>query len=319
MLSSDEQGNTGRFASGFRSPAGLALSPAGEIFYTDNQGEYVGTSKMFKVKPGKFYGNPTGLIDTPGLNTDSPEVTWDAVKETRELPILLLPHNEVMNAPGSPEFLTENINFGPFQGQIFLGDQLHSNIYRVDTQIVNGQEQAVAMPFMKGLKSGAMRLKFNPSDSSLWIGQTGRGWRSRGGSNYALQRISYNPGVVVDAIKTLKVTAKGFDVYFTQPQSGADESKNIQCHSWYYLNSSEYGSPEQGQREETVMSSAWNTDKTILHLTMKDFRIEPKQDSTDSSRVYRINLARTAFGNKNGAFLAKAYFTVHQIPNDKIP
>jgi hypothetical protein len=313
MLSSDEKGDTKIFASGFRSPAGLALSPQNEIVYTENQGEYVGTSKMFKVKKGLFYGNPNGLLDIPGMNVDSPEIKWDAVKDTRELPILLLPHGEVMNAPGSPEFLTDKITFGPFQGQMFLGDQLQSNIYRIDTQVVDGQEQAVAIPFAEGLKSGAMRLRFNPADSSLWIGQTGRGWRSRGGNTYAFQRIVYDPKVAVDAIKTVKVTNQGFDVHFVQPQSGADEAKNIVCSSWYYLNSSEYGSRRQGEREEKVLKTSWNDAKTICSITLDNFEVK-KEKGSDSSRVYRINLANTAFGKKHDAYLAKAYYTLHKIP-----
>lgn len=313
MLSSDEKGNTEIFSSGFRSPAGLALSPANEIVYTDNQGEYVGTSKMFKVKKGLFYGNPNGLIDIPGLNVDSPEAKWDAVKDSRELPILLLPHGEVMNAPGSPEFLTDKITFGPFQGQMFLGDQLQSNIYRIDSEVVGGQEQAVAIPFAEGLRSGAMRLRFNPADSSLWIGQTGRGWRSRGGNTYALQRIVYDPKVPVDAIKTVKVTSKGFDVHFVQPQSGADEFKNIECTSWYYLNSNEYGSPKQDVREEKVLKSTWNDAKTICSITLGNFQVM-KEKGSDSSRVYKINLVNTAYGKKHGPFFSKAYYTLHKIP-----
>ena len=181
MLSADDAGNTNTFASGFRSPAGLAVSPNNEIVYTENQGEFVGTSKVFIVEEGKFYGNPTGLIDIEGMNTESPEVQWEAVRETRELPIALLPHNEVMNAPGSPEFFRDPIKFGPFTGQMLLGDQLQSNLYRIDLQEVDGIRQSVALPFMQGLNSGAMRLRFNPQDSSLWIGQTGRGWRAKGG------------------------------------------------------------------------------------------------------------------------------------------
>jgi len=313
MLSSDDKGKTEIFASGFRSPAGLALSPENEIVYTENQGEYVGTSKVFKVKKGGFHGNPNGLIDIPGMNADSPEVKWDAVKDTRELPILLLPHGEVMNAPGSPEFMTDKITFGPFEGQMFLGDQLQSNIYRIDSQVVDGQEQAVAIPFAEGLKSGAMRLRFNPADSSLWIGQTGRGWRSRGGNTYALQRIVYDPKVPVDAIKTVKVTHKGFDIHFTQPQSGADESKNIECASWYYLNSSEYGSSKQDEREEKVLKSTWNDAKTVCSIILDNFQVK-KEKSSDSSRVYRINLAGTSFGEKHDPYFTKAYYTLHKIP-----
>ena len=315
MLSSDELGNTKIFASGFRSPAGLALSPQNEIVYTENQGEYVGTSKLFKVKKGGFYGNPNGLVDMPGKNIHSKEITWDAVKETRVQPILLLPHGMVMNAPGSPEFLTESFKFGPFQGQMFLGDQLQSNIYRIDSEVVDGQEQGVAMPFADGLRSGAMRLRFDPADSSLWIGQTGRGWRSRGGDTYALQRIVYDGKSTIDAIKTVKVSPVGFDVHFTQPQSGADERGNITCTSWYYYNSSEYGSSRNGLRDEKIVSAQWNADKTVCHIKLDDFKVDQKEDSSDSSRVYLINLGETAFGKKNGAFFARAFYTLHKIPN----
>ena len=313
MLSSDDKGNTEIFASGFRSPAGLALSPENEIVYTENQGEYVGTSKVFKVKKGGFYGNPNGLVDMPGKNVDSPEILWDAVKDTRELPILLLPHGEVMNAPGSPDFLTDKIKFGPFTGQMFLGDQLQSNIYRIDTQVVDGQEQAVGIPFAEGLKSGAMRLKFNPSDSSLWIGQTGRGWRSRGGNTYAFQRIVYDPKVAVDAIKTVKATSKGFDIHFTKAQSGKADSSQIKCRSWFYLNSNAYGSRRQDERDEKITKVTWNADKTVCSVTLDNFEVK-KAQSSDSSRVYRISLADTDFGKKNGAFFAKAYYTLHKIP-----
>ena len=313
MLSSDEQGDTKLYANGFRSPAGLALSPENEIVYTENQGEFVGTSKVFKVKRDGFYGNPTGLIDLPGKNVESSDVKWDAVKDKRELPILLLPHGEVMNTPGSPDFLTDKITFGPFEGQMFLGDQMQSNIYRIDSEVIDGQEQAVTMPFAQGLESGAVRLRFNPEDSSLWIGQTGRGWRSIGGNTYALQRIVFDPKTTVDAIKTVKVTPKGFVIHYTQPQSGEDETGNIQCDSWYYNNSPKYGSPKMGERKEKILKSEWNSDKTTCHITLDNFKVT-QDKSEDSARVYRINLAKTAFGKKHGAFLSKAYYTLHKIP-----
>ena len=182
----------------------------------------------------------------------------------------------------------------------------------VDSEVIDGQEQGVAMPFAEGLKSGAMRLRFDPADSSLWIGQTGRGWRARGGSTYALQRITYDPKVPVNAIKTVKVTSKGFDVHFTQPQSGEDEIQKIKCSSWYYLNSNEYGSRRQGERQERVLSSTWNKDKTICHITLGDFVVE-REKSTDSSRVYLIDLGQTEFGKKHGAFFARALYTLHKI------
>ncbi|WP_018971189.1 family 16 glycoside hydrolase [Rubritalea marina] len=314
MLSTDAQGNTRTFASGFRSPAGLALSPNNEIVYTENQGEYVGTSKVFIVEQDKFYGNPTGLIDQKGYNTESPEVQWDAVKATRELPVMLLPHQEVMNAPGSPEWVTEAVQFGPFQGQMLLGDQLQSNIYRIDVQEVAGKRQAAAMPFMEGLDSGAMRLRFNPADSSLWIGQTGRGWRAKGGESFGFQRITFDPATQVEAIHTVEVTPTGFEVIFTQAQPEEDVTALAKISSCYYMNNATYGSPKHGERQEKVSKATWNQERTKLSLQVENFAAIPSDNPEASSRVYRIDLSRTAFGKAHGTFFAKAYYTLHALP-----
>ena len=319
MLSCDEDGNTEIFASGVRSPAGLSLSPKNEIVYTENQGEYVGTSKLFKVKKGKFYGNPTGLLDIPGLNVNSPESKWDAVKDSRELPVVLLPHGYVMNAPGSPEFLTDKITFGPFQDQMFVGDQTRSNIYRVSTEVVDGQEQGVAMPFAEDLKSGVMRLRFDPADSSLWIGQTGRGWGSRGGNEFALQRIVYDSKAPVNAIKTVRAKKDGFEIHFTQAQENTDDYGGLECSSFFFANSEAYGSKAHGKRQEKISKHTWNTDKTVCHITLENFSADIGEgsgiaNSSDSSRVYFIDLEKTPFAKKSEPKFAKAYYTLHKIP-----
>ena len=48
-------------ACGLRSPAGLEISPWGDVFYTDNQGEWCGASKLSHVEPGDFHGHPYGI------------------------------------------------------------------------------------------------------------------------------------------------------------------------------------------------------------------------------------------------------------------
>jgi len=302
-------GQFSTFASGFRSPAGLAISPAGEILYTENQGEYVSTSKLFVVKRGRFYGNPTGLIDLPGMNRDSSEIQWDAVKNKRELPLALFPHRKAMNAPGNPEWDLTQGKFGPYAGRMFVGDQTQSRIYVVDRQKVGNVEQSALIPFAQGLSSGVMRLKFNPADDSLWIGQTGRGWRARGGAQSALQKITWN-GVTPNVITSVKATAKGFDVFFTQSQ--AENFGDISINSWFYTDSAGYGSPENGKRGEAVTAS-WSPDRKRCSLIVQDFKVDNKKGTTNTSRVYHINLINTKFA-AGKAFLAQAFYTLHKIP-----
>ena len=55
------EGKMEPYAYGLRSPNGINFSPEGELFYCDNQGEWVVTNKMHHLKPGKFYGHQAGL------------------------------------------------------------------------------------------------------------------------------------------------------------------------------------------------------------------------------------------------------------------
>src|SRR5690606_34923093 len=46
------------YAAGLRSPAGLGTNASGELFYTENQGGWVGTGYISHVEEGDFFGHP---------------------------------------------------------------------------------------------------------------------------------------------------------------------------------------------------------------------------------------------------------------------
>ena len=79
------------FANGLRSPASLGVSPDGRVWYADNQGDFVATSKLFELKKDKFYGHPAGLVDLPGMTPDSPEIKYDKVADRREKAVSPVP------------------------------------------------------------------------------------------------------------------------------------------------------------------------------------------------------------------------------------
>src|SRR5690606_39730327 len=95
-------GKSGPFASGVRGPASVGVSPDGRLWYADNQGDFVGTSKLFELKKGGFYGHPAGLVDLPGMTPASPEIQWEQVIARKERATILFPHNRVANSPGNP-------------------------------------------------------------------------------------------------------------------------------------------------------------------------------------------------------------------------
>ena len=301
------EGEYSLYANGMRSPAGLALGPDNRLWYTENQGEFVGTSKLFILEQGKFYGHPSGLVDLPGKTPDSTDIQWEQVSAAREQAVVLFPHNIVANAPGHPVWDTTEGKFGPFSGQMLVGDQTQSNLLRVVTEEVNGQMQGAVIPFISGLESGVMRGLFLP-DGSMLVGQTGRGWQAKGGHVAALQHISYDGKTVAPAIQSVAVTDKGFKVILTQPVSGQVTDRSVQVRSWVYRDASDYGSPELDSREESFEVSILDEGRTLV-LALGDTR-QPEVHPQQTARVYQITLAEGLFGEQSPSL--NAFYSLYQ-------
>jgi len=58
ILKIEPDGTTRPFASGVRSPAGLGMDLEGNMFYTDNQGDWMPNCGIFHVQGGEFFGHP---------------------------------------------------------------------------------------------------------------------------------------------------------------------------------------------------------------------------------------------------------------------
>ncbi|MFS1422833.1 family 16 glycoside hydrolase [Shewanella sp. 10N.286.48.B5] len=317
-LSVSPEGNTTPFAFGLRSPAGLAIDKADNVFYTDNQGDFHGTSKLYRLNKDKYYGHPAGLVDLPNMISTSPEIKWTNYAAKRELPIGLLPHGRAMNSPGSPIWDESDGGFGPYDGQMFIGDQSQSTIFRVNIDTVNGVEQSALLPFMANTASGAMRLTFSPNDNSLWIGQTGRGWWAKGGNLASLQRIVWDSTSLPQSIHEIHATPHGYQLQFTKAVAKQDRNsfKQLTMSSWYYVEDYNYGSEEYDVRDEELTSQTWSDDGKSLFIVLANFEIADKTVIGQTSRVYEFDLTATAFGQTVNSFHAKAWYTLHQIPNE---
>ena len=262
------EGKQSRVAAGLRSPAGIAFSPDGTLFYADNQGSFMGTSKLFELKKDAFYGYPASLINLPGVTRDSKSITWDETKDAREFATALFPHSRLSNSPGSPAWDTTKGGFGVFSGQMFVGDQTLSNFWRT---IPKKGHEAVSIPFGSGFPSGVMRLCFAP-DGSLYVGQTGRGWRSRGGQEAALVQVRHTGKNTEPELYDVIRTGSTYHFLFTKPLAKAPQK--VEVRSWHYQDSPKYGSPEHAKATVKVSDLVWDkADPRVVSVT-----IEPKED-----------------------------------------
>ena len=255
------------FASGLRSPAGIGINEkTDEIFYTENQGSWVGSSFLAHVQKGTFYGYPASLIDDPEFRGDPDKITFEAFSKMRKAPAVWLPHGDLSNSPGDPVFNYTEGKFGPFEGQIFIGCQTRSNILRVNLEKIQGEYQGAAFNFVDHLQSGCVRIAFDTM-GRLWVGQTGRGWGSKGGQIYGLQRIKWDGKTIPFEMKAINLTENGFRISFTSPvNKDSLTSGSLAVNSWHYHYHKKYGSPKVDQQKheaELVSISSDGLEATI--------------------------------------------------------
>lgn len=262
------------YANGLRSPAGLATAPDGRIVYTENQGEYVGSSKISYLVDGAFYGHPSGLVSLPGMKPGSPEIAFDRWQAKTHPHALWFPHNKLANSPGNPAWDLSEGKFGPFAGQMFVGDQTLSTVMRVASEEVGGIDQGTMILFARNLASGIMRPCFLP-DGSLLLGQTGRGWQAKGGKTASLQRILYDPAVTPADIHSMRTRRSGFTVRFTAPlaETVTPDSlrSQLRLDSWTYTDAVTYGSRENEKRTHVIAGITISGDRKSADLEVEGF------------------------------------------------
>ena len=305
------------WADGLRSPAGLAFGPDDRLWYADNQGEYFGTSKLFVLKKGGFYGHPAGLVDRPGLTPTSPELGWERVKAQREPAVVLFPQNRLANSPGNPAWDTTAGKFGPFANQLFIGDQTQSNLIRVVTEKVGAHEQGVAIPFGRDLQSGIMRPLFL-ADGSLLLGQTGRGWQAKGGRVASLQRLVWDGKTIPPAIQRVSAISGGFDVRLTVPLpenlNEAAIRATIAIKSWVYRDAPDYGSPELDEKSEPISNLEIGGERKSIRVKLAKTD-QPQIHPDQTARVYYLTLAgKDLWGSDTPGF--EAFYTLYEFPSD---
>jgi hypothetical protein len=304
------------YANGLRSPAGLGIDPDGRIWYAENQGEYVGSSKVVPLEKGKFYGHLSGLVSLPGgMKPDSEELKFDNWKDKIRKGAVWLPHGKLANSPGNPAWDLTGGKFGVYERQMFIGDQTLSTLLRVVTENVHGADQGCVIPFARGLASGVMRPCFLP-DGSLLVGQTGRGWGARGGDQAGLQRIVYDGKTLAADFKSINAGKTGFVLHFTQPLSKTAEKNELaaalKVQSWFYTNDGRYGSPEHDRRDEVIAGIKITADRKSATVELTGFG----DGSNWLDRIYHIQIPQTKelFGAAPVWNQLEAYFTLRAIP-----
>ena len=328
------------WATGMRSPCGLGIID-GEFFYDDNQGDWMGSGGVWHVKKGSFTGHPAGLRWTSDPNSPvklssqmflskiderrvkregqyvkpeniadekNPNFLFTAKRELPELtlPAVWLPHG-ILGISNS-EIMVDDTNgkFGPFAGQVLVGDQGQSKIMRIVLENVNGEYQGVAFDFRSGFQSGVLRMDFG-NDGSLFVGETNRGWGSAGTTNSGLQRLFWT-GKLPMEMKTVKAMPDGFEIEFTMPvdKKTAEDLSSYYGRSFIYKYHPVYGSPTVNDESLKIKGVRVSEDGMKVRLVIENLK-----------QYFIHELQLTGIRSVNGALPLLhpvAYYTLNSIP-----
>ncbi len=302
-------------AAGMRSPCGLGANLAGDMFCVDQQGTWIPTTPIYHLRRGVFFLNPEGIAseqrpDSP-LRLSAPvpnKVPYpDAVRALPEMapPAVWLPYNKMGRSGTDLVVCDQGGKFGPFDGQLLVGEFTDAKVSRVFLEQVDGQYQGAAFPFLSGLASGVVRLHFGP-DGSLFVGMSSRGWSSLGTKSYGLQRVRWN-GVTPFAIREMSAQPDGFELRFTGEVDAATAGRasSYALKSYTYLYSSAYGSAEIDNRPLKVTSATVAADRRSVRLKVDGLR-----------ELYVHELRAEGVRSAGGATLEypDAYYTLNRIP-----
>jgi len=333
------------WATGMRSPAGLGMID-GELFYSDNQGEYVGSGGIWHVKKGIFAGHPAGLRWTglPGspvkLTTEQFNAKLDprdfrdangrAIKPENvvneqfvtkadlkkvfpelQMQAVVLPHT-ILGISNSEIVQIPEGAFGPFAGQLLVGDQGQSKISRVMLEKVKGEYQGAAIEFRSDFQSGVMRMVWAP-DNSLFVGETNRGWGSAGEANEGLQRLVWNNTVPFE-MKNVRAMPDGFEIEFTKPvnRQSAEDLASYAIESLTYKYHPVYGSPPVNIQNPKVKGVKVSADGLKARLIVDGLR---------QYYVHNISLEGVREQEHSSSLVhTNAFYTLNNIPDGpKLP
>lgn len=300
---------------GMRSPSGIGYNAAGDMFYTDQQGNWVATNSLHHMQPGAFFHHAEALasMNLPGSTVRGVEHVPNGLPYPEALdqfsqlrpPAVWFPYKKAGQSSTDIVLDESGGKFGPFAGQLFVGEFTQASVHRVFLEKVAGEYQGACFPFRSRFASAVLRLA-QGSDGSLFAGLTNRGWSSLGDASYGLQRLVWT-GRIPFEMKEVRAAADGFDIVFTQPvdpASAADpDSYRLSSHT--YLYHSTYGSDEIQQQSLNVKRAVISDDRLSVHLVVDGLR---------ELFVHEIHAAGVRSAHGHALLHPFAWYTLNHIP-----
>lgn len=302
---------------GMRSPCGLGANRAGDMFYTDQQGNWVATNSLHHMRTGAFFHHPEALASMSLPGSPIKDITSvpsglplpEALKRLPQLkpPAVWFPYKKVGQSATDIMLDDSGGKFGPFDGQLFVGEFTLSSISRVFLEQVDGEYQGACFPFREGFASAVIRME-QGTDGSVFVGLSNRGWSSLGTAAYGLQRLVWT-GQTPFEIKEMRAKPDGFELVFTKPvnreTASATTAYSMSSHTYTYH--STYGSDEILKQNPTIEQATVSEDGRRVHLIIVGLR---------EYFVHELEASGVRSTDGEPLLHPRAYYTLNSIPTE---
>lgn len=316
-LRTTPEGKTIPTCSGLRSPGGIGMNAAGDMFYVENQGPWNGACALKHLRPGGFMGHPVSFPwykNAPNMGPTPAEpqggreqrqyLEADRIPELVP-PSVVFPYKRMGQSASAITLDESGGRFGPFSGQLFVADYTLSLLMRADTELINGVYQGVCVPFREGFSTGLIGAILTKEGQYI-AGGCSRGWPARGPQPYALQRLEWT-GKTPFEFQTVRIRNDGFHVKFTRPVdwASAENPKSWSVGTFTHFYSPGYGSPEVDHKDLQV------TQVTVAKDAMS---ADVKIDTLRRGYIHEISAAGVRSAAGAPLLHDTAWYTVNQVP-----
>lgn len=296
---------------GNRFPVGIAQNRGGDLFVTDNQGNWKPFNELNRVIPGKRYGFLNKLERKPGFNPE------------KEPPAVNIPHPWTRSVNGicfleTPADLRDQIGydlFGPFEGDLIGCEYDTRRLVRMSLDKVGDTVQGAVYPFTpdpgndpRNALQGPITCAVAPH-GDLYIGNIrDAGW---GGSNNigSITRLRPSGTNMPPGIAKVTATPRGLKIRFTQQvdPAGSRLPSNYNIASYTRESTPAYGGSDIDRRVERIDELIVSDDRLEVELTFEEMR---------PGFVYEIYLNNEIAGKGKTLWPAEAHYTLNKLPTE---
>jgi type 1 glutamine amidotransferase len=281
------------FATGFRHPIGLGMSPTGIVSGADQEGNWMPMTRIDFYHKGGFYG------DMRTHHRETPPTIYDG-------PLLWLPR-EMDNSAGGQVWVPGG-QWGPLGGQMLHLSYGRCKMHLILPQTVDGVEQAGAVDLGLFFLSGSARARFGPDQNLYVVGL--KGWQTAARRDGCLQRVRYTDKPFHVPV-ALAVEEQGIRLTFAEkldPKTAADLGR-YRIEQWGYRWLADYGSKhwkvsdprKEGHDAVPIESATLLPDGKTVVLRLKEVR-----------PVMQMQIAYNLMEASGEPVIGSVYNTIHK-------